>query len=108
VTDLPTFDHLDELVDTDPIQLREEAWALLVRVGDAEAEVERLRAEAKEHRERAERVRRILDREREARMDAQAKVRRVHMLRAWTNEDGKDFVFADDLRAALEPEEKAV
>jgi hypothetical protein len=33
---------------------------------------------------------------------ARAKVRAVTLIRCWTNEDGKDFVFADDLRTALE------
>lgn len=30
-----------------------------------------------------------------------AQVRRVELVRCWTNEDGKRFVFADDLGAAL-------
>lgn len=34
--DLPTREHLDELVDTDPIKLRDEAYALRARVEQAE------------------------------------------------------------------------
>lgn len=34
--------------------------------------------------------------------DAEAKVRAVRMVRCWRNEDGKRFVFADDLRVALD------
>lgn len=37
MADLPTFDQLDELVDTDPLQLRDKAYAM-------RAEVERLQA----------------------------------------------------------------
>jgi hypothetical protein len=33
---------------------------------------------------------------------ARAKVRAVEQVRCWTNEDGKRFVFADDLLAAVE------
>ncbi|MEU8199502.1 hypothetical protein AB0C10_37535 [Microbispora amethystogenes] len=41
--DLPTFDHLDELVDTDPLRLRDEAFALRARAGQAEAAIARVR-----------------------------------------------------------------
>lgn len=41
--DLPTYDYLDELVDTDPIQLRNEAYAMRVRVEQAEATIARVR-----------------------------------------------------------------
>jgi len=34
--DLPTHDYLNELVDTDPLKLRDEAYALLARVENAE------------------------------------------------------------------------
>lgn len=33
-----------------------------------------------------------------------AKVRRVGHVRCWTNEDGKRFLFAEDVFAALEPD----
>lgn len=38
------YQRLDELVDTDPIQLRDEAWAYLKRAEKAEAAIERVRA----------------------------------------------------------------
>ena len=43
--------RLDELVDTDPLRLRDEALALLHRAEQAEAERDQARAEARRHLE---------------------------------------------------------
>jgi len=50
--DLPTIDYLDELVDTDPARLLDEAIALRARAERAEAAIGRARALWEEHRAR--------------------------------------------------------
>lgn len=41
-----TYDELDDLVDTDPLRLRDEAWALLRENERLRAEVEQLAVDA--------------------------------------------------------------
>ena len=53
------------------------------------------------HIEDFETVMRDRDRWHERAETNAAKVRRVERLHVWTNEDGKRFVFADDLAEAL-------
>jgi hypothetical protein len=56
------------------------------------------------HRQRADRYMRdrlALQRERD---DARNRLQAVRKLKVWTNEDGKDFVFANDLWHATDPE----
>jgi hypothetical protein len=79
---------------------------------DAKTKIDRLR----EDHESGNRRKDDLIRELRRQLDAQVKqnerlhrevketrgaIRRVEMLRAWTNEDGKRFVFAEELWAAL-------
>jgi hypothetical protein len=72
-------------------------------------EVKRLRSElARERRERDEAVERAQERMEKAiaatlaRKKAEAKVHAIAQVRVWKNEDGKGFLFADDVRAALD------
>jgi chromosome segregation ATPase len=74
---------------------------------DTAAEVERLFRHLGEHDDN---VRRILQRKNEAIEKAQAErdalkaqLAEIAMAKVWTNEDGKRFVFADDLAAILLP-----
>jgi len=39
---------------------------------------------------------------RDERNEERKRIRRIEMLHYWTNEDGKRFVFADDLLSAVE------
>lgn len=43
--EMTEHERLDLLVDTDPLQLRDEAWALLNEVLELRAEVDRLKGE---------------------------------------------------------------
>lgn len=112
---LPSYDDLDELVDTDPIRLRNKAWelrrevaesivernALTKRAEAAEAEVARLKAEnAHLDREWQSRGTKVIRLDEELRQ-ARNRLWEVAKVRVWTNEEGKGFVFADDLRRAL-------
>ncbi|OPG13691.1 hypothetical protein [Microbispora sp. GKU 823] len=67
-------------------------------------QAQRLFAREREHNaDRAElaRVRAMLDDARARCNEAEAKLHQVAMTKVWTNEDGKRFVFVDDLAAAL-------
>lgn len=72
------------------------------------AELERLRAELAETQRSKDEVGFWLDetiesrrKERERAQRAEAKVHAVQTVRLWKNEDGKRFLFADDVYAAL-------
>jgi hypothetical protein len=79
-------------------------------------EIAHLQSElARERRERDEAVERAQQRLDKAiaatlaRKEAQAKVHAIEQVRVWRNEDGKGFLFADDVRTALGcPTEAAV
>lgn len=74
-------------------------------LGDARAEIGGLRTELEMHQRGAKEARRQDD-ERHAAVtrelaEARAALGRVATVKVWTNEDGKEFLFADDVRAAL-------
>lgn len=56
---------------------------------------------ARRAEQEAERLRRLYDRAEKARIAAQARLNAVTTVKVWTNKDGKRFVFADELYAAL-------
>jgi hypothetical protein len=89
---------------SDPIECGHEA-----ALGQALAEVERLTALTRRDAQCIEDLAREnttltadAERLRAAAHEAEDKVRRVALVRCWTNEDGKRFVFADDLVQALD------
>lgn len=72
----------------------EEVGALRTRTQALAAEHDRLYREL-------ERLGRTVDHQTTALRDAQRKLHAAATVRCWTNEDGKRFVFADDLAEAL-------
>jgi hypothetical protein len=79
------------------------------RLRDVEAHLtdqcDRARADAVRWSKEEARVRRLLDRAEAERRDLSAALWRVQTVKCWTNEDGKRFVFADDLVAAVDGDE---
>jgi hypothetical protein len=119
VTDPPAD---DEGMPTDPAELRE-MWDFINRQARWQwhmatkfnSKLERLRAEA--IKTAAERQAHIVDlrkrlewnidqadKQFRARREAEAKLHEVAMVKVWTNEDGKRFVFVDDLTPILLPD----
>lgn len=73
--------------------LRPDTTELAQRVAELEAALERHEAGKKRWRDRAE--------------DAEGKLAALAKVRVWRNEDGKGFLFADDVAAALDIREQA-
>lgn len=68
----------------------------------ARAEVERLREQERYLQETTDAARNGWKNAETERGRLVEQVERVERIRVWTNEDGKGFVFADDLRTALD------
>jgi DNA repair exonuclease SbcCD ATPase subunit len=74
-------------------------------VQDAADKLRRLQRESEQLRAEVERLRKALRSSESRRTVTEEKIHRVETVRCWTNEDGKDFMFAEDLREALADKE---
>jgi hypothetical protein len=80
---------------------RELVPALLAEVEAAHRFEQSAEAEVAQLVESLERVTEARDAFKDERNEARAKVRAVELVRCWTNEDGRRFMFVDDVAAAL-------
>lgn len=87
-------DRLDQLVDTDPIELRDQAYALLSRAEQAEATIERVRAAIEVAHTRDHQY--LLKRDRAQR----------HFRTQWDNRAYEIRRLANEITAALDPPEE--
>jgi hypothetical protein len=88
-----------------------ELLAEVERLRRAEAyltgQCDRARTDAERLSREEARVRKLYDRAESERRQLSYALWRVRTVKCWTNEDGKRFVFADDLAAAVDAEEAA-
>jgi ATPase subunit of ABC transporter with duplicated ATPase domains len=95
-------DAVMEVRDEDMERLREDDEIAQQVIADLNTRIVKAERRAGRAEQELERERRLYDREEKARIAAENKLHAVAALRVFRNEDGKKFVFVDDLYEALE------